>query len=123
MLKRYRARFPHALRGLRFGVVHDFGFRTQLYGIGAVVIAALYVFSPLTKEEFLFIVLAYVLILITELQNTALEIALNRLHPEQHVGIGTSKDLAAGAVLLAGIFLLVVLAVLIFERSELFLSL
>jgi diacylglycerol kinase len=59
------------------------------------------VFSPLAAWEWLFIGLCWILILITELQNSALEEALNRIHPELHENIGRSKDMAAGAVLLA----------------------
>jgi len=59
------------------------------------------IFSPLAAVEWLFIGLCWTLILITELQNSALEEALNRIHPELHENIGHSKDMAAGAVLLA----------------------
>lgn len=112
MITRYLKRFPHALRGLYYGLKHDFGFRTQVYGVGLVVAISLYIFSPLTVNEGLFLILAFFLILITELQNSALEIALDKLHPELHEAIGQSKDLAAAAVLLAGVFLLIVLSVL-----------
>jgi diacylglycerol kinase len=112
MITRYLKRFPHALRGLLFALRHDFGFRTQVYGIGLVVALVLYILAPLSSIEALLLLLAYCLILITELQNSALEIALDKLHPELHSAIGKSKDLAAGAVLLAGIFLAVVIVVL-----------
>ena len=39
------------------------------------------------------------LVLATELFNTALENALDHLHPEQHAAIRIAKDCAAGAVL------------------------
>jgi diacylglycerol kinase (ATP) len=82
----------------------------------AVITVALFFFSPLTTAEVLFLILAYILILITELQNSALEYALDHLHPDTHDSIGRSKDMAAGAVLLAGIFLLIVLGVLGYSR-------
>jgi undecaprenol kinase len=109
MLIKYLNRFPHALRGICYALKNDFGFRTQVYGIGVVVAFCIYFFSTLSGSELLFLVLAYFLILITELQNSALETALDRLHPELHDNIGKSKDMAAGAVLLAGLFLLFVL--------------
>jgi diacylglycerol kinase len=40
------------------------------------------------------------LVLAAELFNTALEHALDHLHPEQHAAIAVAKDCAAGAVLL-----------------------
>jgi diacylglycerol kinase len=52
-------------------------------------------------------------VLITELQNTSFEEALDHLHPELHDKIGRSKDMAAGAVLTAGIFLALVMLVIL----------
>jgi len=70
------------------------------------------VFSPLAPWEWLFIGLCWTLILITELQNSALEEALNRIHPELHENIGHSKDMAAGAVLLAVAYTIATIVVL-----------
>jgi diacylglycerol kinase len=116
MIKKYFKKFPHALRGIFYAIKSDFGFRTQIYlGAGLGIITGL-AFRPLTSNEFLFLILAWVLILITELQNSALEIALNRLHPELHDDIKRSKDMAAGAVLIAGIFLLIIMVIIGYNR-------
>ncbi len=116
MVKKYLNRFPHAFRGLSYAAVNDFGYRTQLY-LGIAIGVILYAFyNPLTKFEFLFILLAYSLILITELQNSALEAALDKIHPEKHDNIKISKDMAAGAVLTAAMFLIVVLVVIGYSR-------
>jgi diacylglycerol kinase len=117
MYKRYLRRFPHAIRGLRYAANKDFGYRTQLYGVGLLVIIILFWLAPLSQSEVFFMFLAYALILITELQNSALEVALDKLHPELHGAIGLSKDMAAGAVLTAGLFLLLVIGGLIYERA------
>ncbi len=109
-----RCRF--ALKGIRYAIAFDKSFRIAWYGVGAIVAAALIFFAPLTATEFLFLALAYLLILITELQNSALEYALDHLHPETHDNIGRSKDMAAGAVFLGGIFLLIVLVTLFVTR-------
>ncbi len=109
MLKRYIRRFPHAFRGIWFALKNDFGFRTQVYSIGLIVALVIYYLKPLSSIELLFLVLAYFLILITELQNSALEVALDHLHIDKHPAIGKSKDMAAGAVLLAGLFLFITL--------------
>lgn len=111
MLKKYFYRFPHALHGLIYGYRHDFGVRTQLYLIAAVGLIVSQFFTILSSVELLFILLACVLIIITELQNSALEAALDKLHPELHDAIKHSKDLAAAAVLVAGCFLLITLVV------------
>lgn len=116
MIKRYLSRLPHALRGISFALKHDFGFRTQIYTTALVATVILYFFTPLTTTEFLFLGVAAMFILITELQNSAIEAALDQLHPERHERIMRSKDMAAGAVLLAALFALVVVVVLSIER-------
>jgi undecaprenol kinase len=116
MFQKYFSRFPHAFRGIAYALINDFGYRTQVYlGVAlAVIISAIW--QPLSMIEFLFIALSYALILITELQNSALEAALDRLHPELHDNIKISKDMAAGAVLTAGIFLGIVLVTIGLNR-------
>jgi undecaprenol kinase len=113
MIRRYLKRFTHAISGIMYAVKNDFGFRTQIYSVGVAIIIFIITTEPLTSTELLFVILAYFLILITELQNSALEIALNKLHPELHENIGRSKDMAAGAVLLAGLFLVVVISFMV----------
>jgi diacylglycerol kinase len=71
-------------------------------------------FTPISSLEVLMIVLAYSLVLITELQNSAVEIALNKIHPERDESIRKTKDMAAGAVLIAGLFLLFTLGLIYF---------
>lgn len=116
MFDRYFRSFRHAISGIRHAIKNDFGFRKQFFGMGVVVLVSIVLLRPLVVTEFIFIMLAYCLVLITELQNTALENALDKLHPELHDSIGLSKDMAAGAVLLAGLFLLLVIASLFLSR-------
>lgn len=116
MIKKYLNRFPHACRGIVHAAANDFGFRTQLYLGSATALVVTFLFRPLSNFECLFILLAWALILITELQNSALEIALDRLHPELHDDIKHSKDMAAGAVLTAGAFLVIVLLTIGYSR-------
>ncbi|MFM2340205.1 MAG: hypothetical protein RLZZ360_841 [Candidatus Parcubacteria bacterium] len=113
--KQYR-RLGFAVNGIRYAIRTDKSFRLQWYGIGSVIAFAIVILTPVSNTELLFLLLAYFLILITELQNSALEYALDHLHPETHDNIGRSKDMAAGAVLLAGIFLVIVLGTMLYVR-------
>lgn len=115
-MKQTIARYSHPVRGIIYALHNDRSYRSQVYAIGAVVIGIFVYFDPLAAWEALFVLLAYALILITELQNSALEAALDRIHPERHQEIGRSKDMAAGAVLTAGLFLVVVVLVLVLGR-------
>ena len=114
MIKRYLSRFPHALSGLKQAVKTDYGFRTQIY-LGATITFIIGVwFTPISSLEFLMVVLAYSLVLITELQNSAVETALDKIHPEIDDSIKKTKDIAAASVLLAGGFLLFTLILIYF---------
>ena len=115
-IEKQRRRFGFALRGICYAIKMDKSFRFQWYGLGSIVLIVIAIFNPLSQNEFLFVTMAYFLVLITELQNSALEYALDHLHPETHDNIGRSKDLAAGAVLLAGILLLVVVLSVLYSR-------
>lgn len=106
---RYIGRFRYAIGGVVYAIRDDFSFRWQVVLIGLVTFGVAYYQWPLTDVQLLALVLGYTLVLITELQNSALEEALDYLHPELHQRIGRTKDMAAGSVLLAGLFFVFVL--------------
>ncbi len=113
MIKRHLGRFKYAFSGLYFALRNDFSYASQVYG-GALVIGIFTYFVSPNQTELMFLTLAWVLILITEIQNSALEEALDHMHPDLHHKIGRSKDMAAGAVLTAGFFLIFVMVVITF---------
>lgn len=86
-----------------YAVRHDFSFSLQVVFIGVALAVVGYIASPLSQLDLFALIVAYTLVLITELQNSAFEEALDHLHPELHDRIGRSKDMAAGSVLLAGL--------------------
>jgi len=112
MIKRYFRRFPYDISGIWHAMRNDFSYQMQVALITPAVFFFCYIYWPLTKTEMLFLGLAYVLILITEIQNSALEEALDHMHPQTHHRIGKSKDMAAGSALLAGFFLIFVMIVI-----------
>jgi diacylglycerol kinase len=111
-ISRYLRRFPYAFSGLWYALRHDFSFRWQVVLIPLLIAVVTYLATPLETLEVLFLGLAYTLILLTELQNSALEEALDHLHPEMHMRIGRTKDMAAGSVLLAAGFFVFVVGVI-----------
>jgi diacylglycerol kinase len=110
---RYARRFRFAVAGLLYAFANDFSFRWQVVLIGLALAAVGYVAQPLSQLELLGLLLAYGLVLITELQNSALEEALDHLHPELHDRIGRTKDMAAGSVLLAGFIAVAIVALVL----------
>ena len=107
-------RLGYALSGIKLALLKDRSFQTHSLIIGPLLGLFAYLYWPLTDTELMALVFGFLLLLITELQNSSLETALNHLHPHRHNSIGASKDMAAGSVLLASLFLLFTLLMIIF---------
>ncbi len=105
-----------ALKGLQHAFVSDKSFRMEIYYGLPIYLIVGWLLLPLTPTELIVYIGTYALILLVELMNTAFETMLDRLHPEKHVLIGKSKDIASAAVLVAFIFALVVVAILASTR-------
>lgn len=101
-------RLSHPLRGLRYAFTRDFAVRFETVVFGVIGIPSLYfLFGPFSARELLLLIFCWFFIVVTEIQNTAIEIALTKLHPEHDEAIGRSKDLASAAVVWAFVFGLV----------------
>jgi len=109
MIISFIQKFKYAFSGIVVALRTDKSYRLQFYGVALAIAIFIYFTLPLEKVDILFLGLAYALILITELQNSSFEAALDKIHPEKHDEIGKSKDMAAGAVLTAGFFLVFVM--------------
>lgn len=114
-LHRQLMRIGYALQGLTYGIRYDSGVQINLV-IGVVLIIFGYLLWPLSHVELLFLGLGFSILFITELQNSALEHALDRVHPEFHEEIKQSKDMAAASVLVAAIFIGIVILSILFPR-------
>lgn len=116
MFLRILRRFPHALRGLWSALRDDFSFQTQVVGGLGTSGFVIWFAWPLSLTEYHFLALGLALLFITELQNSSVEAAMDRLHPDIHDAIGLTKDLAAAAVLVAGGFYGLTLAFIVGSR-------
>ena len=67
----------------------------------------------ITKTEWLFVVVAIALVIITEMLNTAIEFLVDFVSPEYNELAGKVKDIAAGAVLFAAL-MAAVIGILVF---------
>ena len=113
ILRSFRRLGP-ALAGIKLALFKDRSFQTHSLIIGPLLGVIAYLYWPLSEAELMALVFGFCLLLITELQNSSLETALNHLHPHRHDRIGASKDMAAGSVLIAFLFLLFVLLIIVF---------
>jgi len=106
-------KISNALRGFFLAIFTDNGMKFQV-GFALITIPVLLFFlHPLSAQEYAILLIGYAFLFITELQNTALEISLDKLHPETHDSIRDSKDIAASSTLVSlGVFILLFLILL-----------
>lgn len=116
-MKYWIKRLSHPFRGLKYAFTKDFAIRFETIVFGVIGIPAVYfLFGPLSNMEILLLIFCWFFIVVTEIQNTAIEIALTKLHPENDEAIGRSKDLASGAVVWAFVFGLIALVFILTGR-------
>jgi diacylglycerol kinase len=93
--------FGFALAGIRYAFKTQPNFKFHVLAMSLVVIFGWYL--KLKASEWLWIVFAVALVLVTELLNTAIETLVDLVSPTYHIKAGIAKDTAAAAVLLAAI--------------------
>ncbi len=93
--------FKHAWRGIKVFVRHTHAAWLHLVIFAGCIFFGFY--FPITKIEWLFVLLAAGLVLTAEAINTAIEIDIDLTSPEFHPYARDTKDVAAGAVLIASI--------------------
>ena len=102
MSKAFRLKsFAHALQGMAQLVRTQPNARAHL--LATVLVCAAGFYFSLGRMEWLWLIVAIVLVWSAEAFNTALEQLADAVHPEQHPGIGRAKDSAAAAVLIAAL--------------------
>jgi diacylglycerol kinase (ATP) len=86
----------YSLAGLKAAFVHEAAFRQEIFAMAIGVPAALY-FGKTNVERALMIS-SLMVVLITELLNSALEATVDRIGLSQHPLAGRAKDLGSAAV-------------------------
>ena len=103
--------FRYAFRGIRILIQSQHNAWIHAFATMAVIIAGM--LWGISKEEWIGIILAIVVVWSAEALNTALEFLADAVNPSFHPLVENAKDVAAGAVLLAAIGA-VVIGVMIF---------
>lgn len=93
--------FGFALAGLRYAFKTQPNF--QFHVVALTLVSILGWYFKLKASEWLWIVVAVALVLVTELLNTAIETLTDLVSPGHNIKAGIAKDTAAAAVLLAAI--------------------
>ncbi len=111
-IKRIFAAFGNSLAGVRFAFKRDAAVRQEFLLVALLVPIAL--FSGKPAIEILLLLSGLFAVLITELLNTAIECAIDRISTDYHDLSKASKDIASAAVLLSLLYCGLVWGVLFF---------
>ena len=95
-------RLSHPLRGLKYAFIHDDAIRIETV-LAVIGLPLVYFLFDITLGELLLLVFCWFFVMVAELQNSAIEVALSKVHPAHDKSIGLSKDLAAAAVVWAAL--------------------
>jgi diacylglycerol kinase len=112
-MKYWIIRLSHPLRGLKYAFTHDIAIRIET-ALAAVGLPVVYFLFGLSAGDLLLLLFCWFFVVVAELQNSAIEIALSKIHPGHDAAIGRSKDLASAAVVWAAVFGLVCLVYVVF---------
>jgi diacylglycerol kinase len=93
--------FGFAIAGLRYAFKTQANFRFHSFAL--LVVAILGWYYQLDRTEWLWILAAISMVLVSELINTAIETLVDLVSPTYHKKAGIVKDTAAAAVLVAAI--------------------
>lgn len=111
MIKKRLASFGYAFRGIATLIRTQPNARIHL--LATLVVTGGGIYFPLTRFEWVMIILVIGLVWMAEALNTALEFLTDLVSPEYHPLAGKAKDVAAAGVLLAALTALIT-GVLIF---------
>lgn len=98
-MRRFIKSFGYALSGISFTARTQLNFRIHMLAILTVTIAGRVL--GLHQQEWLWVIVAIGLVLVTELLNTAIEVLVDLVSPGYSEQAGRVKDISAGAVLIA----------------------
>jgi len=104
-------KFGYALNGIRLAITKNTSFTTHI--IISFLVCFLSIYFKINSIELMFVLSAIFLVLITELINTAIEESINGYTKEFKRVFMISKDSAAGAVLLA-VFYSIIIGIIVF---------
>ena len=113
-MRRLIKSFGYALSGIAYTVKTQMNFQIHMAAIVLVALAGWY--FQLSSGDWLWIILAIGLVLVTELLNTAIEQLVNLVSPEFNILAGRVKDIAAGAVLIAAISSVAIAAIIFIPK-------
>jgi diacylglycerol kinase (ATP) len=118
--RRLWAATGYSVRGLRSAWINETAFRHELLLV--LVLAPMAFWLGSTAAQRALLIFSLFIVLITELLNSAIEAAVDRIGNERHALSGRAKDMGSAAVMIALIAAACVWGLIAWEKWRLFLG-
>lgn len=105
-MKKFLKSFVYSFQGLAYSFKTQLSFRVHC--LATILVVGLGLYAKLNLNEWLWITAAIAIVIILELINTAIEILVDIVSPQQNPKAGAIKDVASAAVLVGGLMALVI---------------
>jgi diacylglycerol kinase (ATP) len=106
MFKRIFKAIGYSSQGMKAAWIHEAAFRTE---VGLAMLAVVLAFiTPLAGSQRFLLLACWVLVILVELLNSAIETAVDLISPGVHELAGRAKDIASAAVMVSVLFTLIV---------------
>lgn len=115
-----KLRFKYAFEGLLFLIRRDRNFKLHLIFLVLAIITGF--FFQISAFEWIAILICSALVLCLEGANSVIERIADFVHAEKHPEIKIIKDVAAGTVLLAALFSIIVACIIFIPKINLWLN-
>lgn len=104
--KKWSIGLRFALNGIKEAFLQERNFRIHI--VAAILVIAVAFYFRLTAIEWLFLLFAIHVVIITELMNSVIERIIDYVKPEIHPKAKIIKDMAASIVLVSAVFAVIV---------------
>ena len=108
IFKRIGKAMTYSIQGFKAAWIHEAAFRTELFLVAIAII--LVSITPFTSIQRFVLLACWILVILVELLNSAIEVVVDLASPEIHELAGRAKDIASAAVMLSVLFALTVWA-------------
>lgn len=96
----------HSIRALKWLIKNEAAFKQE--AVLSIIMVVISLFFPFSLIEYAILFSALLLVMLTEIINTAIEAAIDRIGPEIHPLSGLAKDLGSLAVMVSCIIAMLV---------------
>ncbi len=113
-MKKFFIPFINALKGIFFCFLSEKNFRFHIFCVILVIIFSFLL--KIERMEWIFILTAIFIVVITEMINTSIEKTLDMIDSQYNEKIKIIKDISAGFVFLASVYAIIVGFIVFFPR-------